>query len=131
MKQDFDFSKEIPGITAPTLVVAGDADSFPPAHAVETFGLLGGGKRDGGWDGSGRPKSRLAILPSVMATMRSSDQPAIRYSLWTRPLAYCRVPTCFRMMSCGTGPKSGIPVPRSTGTRVMMRRWMRPAWRNR
>src|SRR2546429_189307 len=63
MKQDFDFSKDIGGITATTLVVAGDADIFPPAHAVELFGLLGGGKRDGGWDGSGRPKSRLAILP--------------------------------------------------------------------
>jgi hypothetical protein len=43
----------------------GDADIFPPAHAVELFGLLGGGKRDGGWDGSGRPKSRLAILPGL------------------------------------------------------------------
>jgi hypothetical protein len=42
-----------------------DADIFPPAHAVEMFGLLGGGKRDGGWDGSGRPKSRLAILPGL------------------------------------------------------------------
>src|SRR2546428_6530962 len=63
MKQDFDFSKDIAGITATTLVVAGDADIFPPSHAVELFGLLGGGKRDGGWDGSGRPKSRLAILP--------------------------------------------------------------------
>jgi hypothetical protein len=29
------------------------------------FGLLGGGKRDGGWDGSGRPKSSLAILPGL------------------------------------------------------------------
>jgi hypothetical protein len=29
------------------------------------FGLLGGGKRDPGWDGSGRPKSRLAILPGL------------------------------------------------------------------
>jgi len=65
MKQDFDFSRDIAGITAPTLVVAGDADIFPPAHAVELFGLLGGGKRDGGWDGSGRPKSRLAILPGL------------------------------------------------------------------
>src|SRR5206468_12625938 len=65
MKQDFDFSKEIAGITATTLIVAGDADIFPPAHAVELFGLLGGGKRDGGWDGSGRPKSRLAILPGL------------------------------------------------------------------
>lgn len=65
MKQDFDFSKEIAGVKAPTLVVAGDADIFPPTHAVEMFGLLGGGKRDGGWDGSGRPASRLAILPGL------------------------------------------------------------------
>jgi len=63
MKQDFDFSQQIRGITATTLIVAGDADIFPPAHAVEMFGLLGGGQRDGGWDGSGQPKSRLAILP--------------------------------------------------------------------
>jgi pimeloyl-ACP methyl ester carboxylesterase len=65
MAPDFDFSKEIAGIKAPTMVVAGDADIFPPAHAVEFFGLLGGGQRDGGWDGSGRPKSRLAILPGL------------------------------------------------------------------
>jgi pimeloyl-ACP methyl ester carboxylesterase len=62
MKVDFDFSKEVARITAPTLIVAGDADIFPPAHAVEMFGLLGGGKKDPGWDGSGRPRSRLAIL---------------------------------------------------------------------
>jgi pimeloyl-ACP methyl ester carboxylesterase len=65
MKQDFDLSKDIAGIKATTLIVAGDADIFPPAHAVEMFGLLGGGQRDGGWDGSGRPKSRLAILPGL------------------------------------------------------------------
>jgi len=65
MKEDFDLSTEIAGITATTMVVAGDADIFPPAHAVELFGLLGGGKRDGGWDGSGRPRSRLAILPGL------------------------------------------------------------------
>jgi pimeloyl-ACP methyl ester carboxylesterase len=63
MKVDFDLSKQISGIKATTLIVAGDADIFPSAHAVEMFGLLGGGKRDGGWDGAGRPKSRLAILP--------------------------------------------------------------------
>lgn len=44
MKQDSDFSSQIAGITATTLVVAGDADIFPPMHAVELFGLLGGGK---------------------------------------------------------------------------------------
>jgi pimeloyl-ACP methyl ester carboxylesterase len=65
MKEDFDLSKQVAGIKATTLIVAGDADIFPPAHAVEVFGLLGGGKRDGGWDGSGRPKSRLAILPGI------------------------------------------------------------------
>jgi hypothetical protein len=65
MKNDFDFSKQISGIKATTMVVAADADIFPPAHAVEMFGLLGGGQRDGGWDGSGQPKSRLAILPGL------------------------------------------------------------------
>ena len=65
MSKEFDFTKDIAGIRATTLIVAGDADIFPPAHAVEVFGLLGGGKQDGGWDGSGRPKSRLAILPGV------------------------------------------------------------------
>jgi len=65
MAKDFDFSEDVAKIKATTLVVAGDADIFPPAHAVEVFGLLGGGKRDPGWDGSGRPSSRLAILPGV------------------------------------------------------------------
>jgi pimeloyl-ACP methyl ester carboxylesterase len=65
MKREFDLSREIAGITAPTLVVAGDADILPPSHAVELFGLLGGGQRDPGWDGSGRPKSQLAILPGL------------------------------------------------------------------
>lgn len=65
MKGDFDHSKEVAKIKAPTMIVAGDADIFPPSHAVEFFGLLGGGKRDGGWDGSGRSNARLAILPGV------------------------------------------------------------------
>jgi pimeloyl-ACP methyl ester carboxylesterase len=65
MKADFDYSKEVPNIKATTMIVAGDSDIFPPSHAVEFFGLLGGGKRDGGWDGSGRPNARLAILPGV------------------------------------------------------------------
>ena len=65
MKNDYDFTKEFGKLGATTLIVAADADIFPPAHAVEVFGLLGGGKRDGGWDGSGRPKSQLAILPGL------------------------------------------------------------------
>lgn len=65
MKKDFDYSADASKLRARTLIVAGDADIFPPAHAVEVFGLLGGGVRDGGWDGSGQPKSRLAILPGL------------------------------------------------------------------
>ena len=65
MKDDFNYSKEVAQIKAPTMIVAGDADIFPPSHAVELFGLLGGGKRDGGWDGSGMSNARLAILPGV------------------------------------------------------------------
>jgi pimeloyl-ACP methyl ester carboxylesterase len=65
MKEDFDYSKEFSSIKAPTMIVAGDAELFPPSHAVEMFELLGGGKRDGGWDGSGISNARLAILPGV------------------------------------------------------------------
>lgn len=66
MKQDYNISKEeVAPITAPTLIVAGDADIFPPSHAVEVFALFGGGQRDGGWDGSGRSRNQLAILPGL------------------------------------------------------------------
>ena len=34
MKIDFDYSKEIAGLTATTLIVAGDADIFPPGRTV-------------------------------------------------------------------------------------------------
>jgi pimeloyl-ACP methyl ester carboxylesterase len=63
MRSDFDYTPDIPRITAPVLLVQGDADIVPPSYAAELFGLLGGGKKDGGFDGSGKPRSRLAILP--------------------------------------------------------------------
>jgi len=47
------------------MLVFGDADAVRPAHIVEFFALLGGGKKDGGWDGSGISSARLAILPGV------------------------------------------------------------------
>jgi pimeloyl-ACP methyl ester carboxylesterase len=65
MKVDYDWSEKIKTIKAPTLIIAGDADIFRPSHAVEEFELLGGGLKDGGWDGSGQTSSQLAIIPGV------------------------------------------------------------------
>jgi pimeloyl-ACP methyl ester carboxylesterase len=67
MAQDFDLSEDVRGIRVPTLVMAADADMAPPSHYVEVFELLGGGQRDGGWMGEGRPSGghALAILPGL------------------------------------------------------------------
>ena len=67
MSKDFDYAKEVRGLQVPTLIVAADADMAPPSHYVEVFKLLGGGLRDGGWMGEGRPKGghALAILPGL------------------------------------------------------------------
>ena len=65
VKQDYDWSKEVAAIQAPTLIVVGDADSVRTAHAVQFFELLGGGQADGGWDGSGMSSARLAVLPAT------------------------------------------------------------------
>lgn len=62
-RQDYDWSEEIAGLSAQTLLVFADADAIRPKHMIEFFGLLGGGKRDAVMDGSGRTKNQLAILP--------------------------------------------------------------------
>ncbi|MBV9382022.1 MAG: alpha/beta hydrolase [Streptosporangiaceae bacterium] len=67
-RQDYDWTAEVKTITAPVMLVYGDADSVRPEHIVEFYGLLGGGQRDGHWDGSLRPASRLAILPGRVHT---------------------------------------------------------------
>jgi pimeloyl-ACP methyl ester carboxylesterase len=65
LKRDYDWSSAVSALEMPVLLVAGDADAVRLAHVVEFFGLLGGGQRDAGWDGSGRPKAELAILPGA------------------------------------------------------------------
>jgi pimeloyl-ACP methyl ester carboxylesterase len=67
MSKDFDFTDDVRGLKVPTLIVAADADMAPPSHYVEVFGLLGGGQRDAGWMGEGRPAGghALAILPGL------------------------------------------------------------------
>jgi pimeloyl-ACP methyl ester carboxylesterase len=63
LRRPYDWTDGVRGLTVPALLVYGDADSMPPSHAAEFFALLGGGLRDGGWDGAQRPAGRLAVLP--------------------------------------------------------------------
>jgi pimeloyl-ACP methyl ester carboxylesterase len=67
MAIDFDASDEVGKLKVPTLIACADADMAPPSHYVEVFGLLDGGKRDGGWMGEGRPAGghALAIIPGT------------------------------------------------------------------
>jgi pimeloyl-ACP methyl ester carboxylesterase len=65
LKLDYDWSPEVARLPMPVMIVVGDADGLPPSHAVEFFGLLGGGKRDANWDRSGMTHHRLAILPGL------------------------------------------------------------------
>lgn len=64
-RKDFDWSPDVQKIKVPVMLVFGDADAVRTAHAVQFFELLGGGKKDGGWDGSGMSTARLAILPGL------------------------------------------------------------------
>lgn len=65
LRQTYDWSKDIPSIKAQTMLVVGDADAIPTAHTAEFYELLGGGQKDGGWDGAGMSPNRLAILPGL------------------------------------------------------------------
>lgn len=65
LKLDYDWSADVAKLPMPVLIVLGDADGLPPSHAVEFFGLLGGGKRDANWDRSGMTHHRLAVLPGL------------------------------------------------------------------
>jgi pimeloyl-ACP methyl ester carboxylesterase len=65
LKKDYDWSADVARLTMPVMLVVGDADGLPPSHAAAFFELLGGGKRDAGWDMSGMTRHRLAVLPGV------------------------------------------------------------------
>ena len=61
MSKDFDFTDIVRTLSVPTLIACADADMAPPSHYVEIFELLGGGQRDGGWMGEGRPAGGHAL----------------------------------------------------------------------
>lgn len=61
--EDYDWSQDVAALKTPVLIMVGDEDSVRLAHAVEMFGLLGGGQGDG--DMIGLPPARLAVLPAT------------------------------------------------------------------
>jgi pimeloyl-ACP methyl ester carboxylesterase len=63
LTEEYDWSEEVRGIHAPTLIVAGDADTLPPTHAVGLFGLLGGGTAASAM--GNLSNAQLAMLPGT------------------------------------------------------------------
>ncbi|HKN35142.1 MAG TPA: alpha/beta hydrolase [Terriglobales bacterium] len=76
LRKDYDWSMEVAAIRAPTTIVFADADAVRTTHIIEFFGVLGGGKKDAGLDGSARPAAQLAILPGL-AHYNISSSPAL------------------------------------------------------
>jgi pimeloyl-ACP methyl ester carboxylesterase len=94
-KEDYDWSAEVSGLKTPTLLVFGDADAVRTAAAVEFFELLGRGKKDGGWDGSGVPPARLAILPGFA-----------HYTIFSSPALVAAVTPFLDVENMGAAPTS-------------------------
>ncbi len=65
LRQEYDYSREVAVLKMPVMLVYGDCDSVIPSHVVAFFEKLGGGQKDAGWDGSGMPSARLAILAGL------------------------------------------------------------------
>ena len=65
LSQDYDWTEQVSALKMPTLIIASDADGFPPSHAAAFFSLLGGGLKDAGWNGEHLVASQLAILPGA------------------------------------------------------------------
>jgi pimeloyl-ACP methyl ester carboxylesterase len=63
LSEDYDWTEGVAALKSPILILVGDADGLRLAHAVEFFGLLGGGKADG--DLVGLPPAQLAVLPNT------------------------------------------------------------------
>lgn len=63
LSEDYDWSQDVAALKIPTLILVGDADGLRLAHALEFFGLLGGGKHDG--DLQGLSPAQLAVLPAT------------------------------------------------------------------
>jgi Predicted hydrolases or acyltransferases (alpha/beta hydrolase superfamily) len=92
LRQDYDWSAEVAKITAPVMLVYGDADSVWPAHIAEFYALLGGGlrtrtgtARPGPWRGwPSCPATRTTTSSSPPACLTRSSR-SWKLPRWTRP----------------------------------------------
>jgi pimeloyl-ACP methyl ester carboxylesterase len=75
MRSPWDWRGDVESITARTLLVFGDNDSYRLETVVELYRLFGGGRRDAGWMREHVATNRLAILPDVT-----------HYDIFTSPL---------------------------------------------
>lgn len=65
MRTPYNFGDDVAKLAPQTLLMFGDSDMYRPEHIVEMFQLLGGGKRDAGWQREHQVRHRLAILPDT------------------------------------------------------------------
>lgn len=112
----YDWLDEVGKMTSPTMLVVGDADSVQTSHAVEFFELLGGGKKDAGWDGSGVSKARLAILPGTthyQIFASSLRAPVVLPFLGPAPSKECRKKsnqTDYKLQRNGPSDRQPLPL---------------------
>ena len=64
MRQNYDFSADVPKLKMPVMLVYGDSDMYKPEHEIRFYQMLGGGLKDAGWMRENLSQNRLAILPN-------------------------------------------------------------------
>ncbi|RUW55951.1 alpha/beta hydrolase [bacterium M00.F.Ca.ET.141.01.1.1] len=64
MRQNYDFSADVPKLKMPVMLAYGDSDMYKPEHEIKFYQMLGGGLKDAGWMRENLSQSRLAILPN-------------------------------------------------------------------
>ncbi|AGB46714.1 alpha/beta hydrolase [Mesorhizobium sp. ESP6-5] len=64
MRQNYDFSADVPKLKMPVMLAYGDSDMYKPEHEIKFYQMLGGGLKDAGWMRENLSRNRLAILPN-------------------------------------------------------------------
>lgn len=64
MRNERDFSADVPKLKMPVMLVYGDSDMYKPEHEIKFFQMLGGGQKDAGWMRENLSQNRLAIIPN-------------------------------------------------------------------